>query len=201
LELRARASAEALPGTWGFGFWNDPFGMALFSGAEPVHLPVLPNTAWFFIASPPNHLSLRDDLPADGSLAATFRSARLPALLLAPAGLFLPLLFVRPTARLIRKVASRFVQQDTLRLPVRLTEWHTYTLELDLHRAVFQVDGEKMLETSVVPLGPLGFVVWVDNQYAAFRPDGRVGFGSLENPQTAWIEIDGLVLDNPLRRD
>jgi hypothetical protein len=47
----------------------------------------------------------------------------------------------------------------------------------------------------------LGFVLWVDNQYAAFRPDGRVGLGSLEYEQPAWIEISGLVLDNPSRRD
>ena len=92
MELQARASAETLPGTWGFGFWNDPFGMALLSGAEPLRLPALPNTAWFFIASPPNYLSLRDDLPADGALAATFRSPRLPAILFAPAALGLPLL-------------------------------------------------------------------------------------------------------------
>ena len=29
LELDARASAHELPGTWGFGFWNDPY-MPLF---------------------------------------------------------------------------------------------------------------------------------------------------------------------------
>jgi hypothetical protein len=201
LELKARASAETLPGTWGFGFWNDPFGMAFISGAEPAHLPVLPNTAWFFIASPPNYLSLRDDLPADGPLAATFRSPRLPALLLLPAAIGLPLLLLRPAARLLRKIGSRSVQQDARRLPLKLTDWHTYTLEMSPERAVFKVDGENALVTSVVPLGPLGFVLWVDNQYAAFRPDGRVRFGSLENPQPAWIEIDGLVLDNPLRRD
>ncbi len=190
-----------LPGTWGFGFWNDPFGMALLSGAEPAHLPTLPNTAWFFIASPPNYLSLRDDLPADGALAATFRSPRLPALLFAPAALGLPLLMARPAARLMRKTARRFVKQDAVRLPLRLTDWHTYAIELSPERAIFLVDGAKMLETSVVPLGPLGFVLWIDNQYAAFRPDGRLGFGSLETLQPAWIEISGLVLDNPPRRD
>lgn len=201
LELQARASAEELPGTWGFGFWNDPFGMALFSGAEPLRLPALPNTAWFFIASPPNYLSLRDDLPADGALAATFRSPRLPAALLAPAALGLPLLAARPAVRLLRKAARRFVEQDAVRLPVNLNEWHSYAIDLSPDRAVFMVDGKEAMETSVVPLGPLGFVLWIDNQYAALRPDGRVGFGTLENPQPAWIEITGIVLDNPGRRD
>ncbi len=178
-----------MPGTWGFGFWNDPFGMALFSGAEPLRLPALPNAAWFFIASPPNYLSLRDDLPADGALAATFRSPRLPALLLAPAAAGLPLLAVRPLVRLLRNAARRFVEQDAVRLPARLTEWHNYAIDLDNVRASFNMDGKKVLETAVVPRGPLGFVLWIDNQFAALRPDGSVGFGSLANPQPAWIEV------------
>ncbi len=31
LSLRARASAAVIPGTWGFGLWNDPFGMGILS--------------------------------------------------------------------------------------------------------------------------------------------------------------------------
>jgi hypothetical protein len=56
--------------------------MAILKGTEMLRLPALPNTAWFFFASPPNYLSLRDDLPAQGALAAVFRSPRLPASLL-----------------------------------------------------------------------------------------------------------------------
>jgi hypothetical protein len=77
LSLKARASSEDIPGTWGFGLWNDPFGFAFLKGGG-VRLPVAPNAAWFFFASPPNYLSLRDDLPAQGGLAATFRSRRWP---------------------------------------------------------------------------------------------------------------------------
>jgi hypothetical protein len=163
--------------------------MALFSGAEPLRLPALPNTAWFFIASPPNYLSLRDDLPADGALAATFSSPRLPALALAPAVFGLPLLAARPAVRLLRNAARRFVLQDAARLPVNLCDWHTYAIQLRPDRALFQVDHETMLDTAIVPHGKLGFVLWIDNQYAALRPDGTVGFGTLANPQPAWIEV------------
>jgi len=69
LELSCRASALAIPGTWGFGLWNDPFNMAVLSRAELLRLPALPNAAWFFYAAPPSYLSLRDDLPAQGWLA------------------------------------------------------------------------------------------------------------------------------------
>src|SRR5687768_4256636 len=29
LNLSARASGNSIPGTWGFGLWNDPFGLSL----------------------------------------------------------------------------------------------------------------------------------------------------------------------------
>ena len=48
LRLEARVSATDLPGTWGFGFWNDPFNAGFGAGGMRRVLPVLPNTAWFF---------------------------------------------------------------------------------------------------------------------------------------------------------
>src|SRR5512142_1378154 len=42
LRLRARASAADIPGTWGFGFWNDPFAMGIIKGVEMLRLPALP---------------------------------------------------------------------------------------------------------------------------------------------------------------
>jgi hypothetical protein len=53
LSLSARASHASIPGTWGFGLWNDPFGLAFLQGGG-VRTPALPNAAWFFIASPQN---------------------------------------------------------------------------------------------------------------------------------------------------
>jgi hypothetical protein len=32
-------------------------------------------------------------------------------------------------------------------------------------------------------------VLWIDNQYAALPPKGRLSFGTLPVPQPAWIEI------------
>jgi hypothetical protein len=105
--LYRRASQALSLGLWGMELWNDPFGMAILSGAEELRLPALPNAAWFFFASPPNYLSLRDDLPAQGGLAATFSAPNLPPPLLLPAGLALPLLALRPTTRWLRRLARR----------------------------------------------------------------------------------------------
>ncbi len=60
LRLSARTSSGSIPGTWGFGFWNDPFGLSLGFGGNPFRLPVLPNAAWFFGASDENYLSFQD---------------------------------------------------------------------------------------------------------------------------------------------
>jgi len=45
----------------------------------------------------------------------------------------------------------------------------------------------------VSPRPPLGLVIWIDNQYAAFTPDGKIGFGVLANDE-AWLEIKELEL-------
>lgn len=191
LLLRGRASAANLPGTWGFGLWNDPFGLAFVKGGG-LRLPSLPDTAWFFFASPSNYLSLRDDLPASGALAATFRSPGWPAplyLLGAPA---LPLILWRYAARWLRARARRLVQQDAAALQLDPGEWHAYRLDWRSDNAVFRLDGQIVLETEISPRGPLGLVLWVDNQYAAWTPDGHLAYGTLANPDPAWIEIEGL---------
>ena len=184
LALRARASAQDLPGTWGFGLWNNPFGMGVYS------LPALPNTAWFFFASQQNYLSLRDDLPAQGGLAATFCSPRWPAALFLPGAPFLPLLELPPAMRLARRVGRGIVRQAGAAMLHDPTEWHTYILEWAEQQVSLLVDGQTVLQTAIAPRGPLGLVIWIDNQYAAAPPDGRLRFGTLANPEPAWIEVE-----------
>lgn len=198
LQLRARASAENIPGTWGFGFWNDPFSMGFLAADRFLRLPALPNAVWFFFASPPNYLSLRDDLPAQGKLAATFRSPLLP-----PVGLILgipllPLLALPPVARLSRRLARRLIRQDAASLSLDVLEWHTYCLEWQAERARFLIDGDPALSTPVAPLGRLGLVIWIDNQYLAFSKDGHLQYGVHPCPDAAWIEIADLTISSPL---
>jgi hypothetical protein len=193
LNLRMRASAHSIPGTWGFGLWNDPFGTALIKGTQ-FRLPTLPNAAWFFFASPPNYLSLRDDLPARGQLAATFQSpAKLPAGLILSLPL-LPLILLPPVARFLRSHARRYVRQDTAELVLDPTAWHAYEIDWREELVNFRLDEQNIFETKVNPQGPLGLVIWVDNQYASLPPDGRLGYGTLVNEMAAWIQVDDLKL-------
>ena len=189
LEIKARVSAKALPGTWGFGFWNDPFAASQGLGGMLRRRPALPNAGWFFYASPPNYLAFQDDHPAQGFLAAFFSSPHLPALLMAPGLLALPLLTLRPAARLLRRLASSLIIEDSVLVPTDPTQWQAYRVELTAQSSRFFVNGKLISEFPQAPRGALGLVVWIDNQFAAFTPDGRLKSGTLPNPPS-WLEID-----------
>lgn len=192
LELDARVLKADFKGTWGFGWWNDPFGMGIGVKGTARRMPTLPNAIWFFYASPPNYLSLRDDLPAQGFLAATFSSPHIPLPLLAGGIPALPLLGFKRSARWLRRMGRKFVQQDAVLLDLDQTVWRNYRLEWQAGRAVFYVDRQPVFATSISPLGKLGLVLWIDNQYAAFTPDGRLAFGTLPNDETAWLELKNI---------
>ncbi len=187
LSLRARTSSPALPGTWGFGLWNEPFGMSLGFGGNRFRLPTLPNAAWFFGASPENHLSFSDK-PAQGFLAQAFRSPSFHPWLI-PAGLALPF-----SRKATRKLLARVIREDSSALSMDVTQWHSYRLEWGPKRVAWFVDEVSVFESAVSPNAPLGLVIWLDNQFAAFPPDGKIGFGVLENPEPAWLEIEELQL-------
>ena len=190
LSLSARTSSDSIPGTWGFGLWNDPFGLSIGYGSKPFRLPALPNAVWFFGASKENHLSFSDK-SANGFLVQSFRSPRFHPLMI-PAGLAFPF-----SRKMTRRLMSRVIAEDGIELsrgdrPVAPTDWHKYSLKWSPNRVSFEVDDAKVFESDVSPNPPLGSVFWIDNQYAAFTPEGKIGFGVLENPEPAWLEIKDL---------
>jgi hypothetical protein len=77
-------------------------------------------------------------------------------------------------------------------LPVNPGEWHQYELHWRSESVDFCVDGRLVFQSGLSPRPPLGLVIWVDNQYAAWGPDGRLRWGRLANPEPAWLEIRGL---------
>ena len=186
LSLRARTSSVSIPGTWGFGLWNDPFGMSLGFGANRFRLPTLPNAAWFFGASKENHLSFSDK-PAQGFLAQTFRSPKFSPLLI-PAGMALPF-----SRKATRNLLGKVIAEDSSALGVDVTQWHSYRLEWSQNRVAWYVDEVQVFESPVSPNPPLGLVIWIDNQFAAYTPQGKVAFGVLEGGEE-WLEIEDLMM-------
>jgi hypothetical protein len=96
----------------------------------------------------------------------------------------------------LRRIAARFIREDSLLLDLNVTDWHTYTLSWQAKQVIFDVDGVNILESRVSPQGPLGMVIWIDNQYAAWRADGTAGMGTLAQKWASWLEIEVLRIEH-----
>lgn len=188
--LRARASHPAPAGTLGFGFWNDPF--SLNGGGLAA-----PNTVWFFYASRPSDMALADDVPGFGWKAATLNAGRPPTILLAPAALAaLALTHIPGLGQPVMTAARQAVKaHEALLNDIALTDWHTYEIEWQKDCALFRVDGVERLRSPAPPGGPLGLVLWIDNQYALASRAGKFGFGLCEVKEGQWLEVEGVRLE------
>jgi hypothetical protein len=189
LRLRARASHPAPIGTLGFGFWNDPF--ALNGGVLAA-----PSAVWFFYASPPSDMVLVEGVPGQGWKAATLDTGRYPAALIAPAAVVAIALTRLPgLGSPVMAAARRLARAQECALDdVALTEWHAYELDWLETEAVFRVDGVERLRASAPPRGPLGFVTWIDNQYAVASRAGQFGFGVCPLGEEQWLELEALTI-------
>lgn len=190
MTLRARASHPAPMGTLGFGFWNDPFSP---SGG----VLTAPNNVWFFYASPPSDMALAEGVPGRGWKAATLNAGRLHSLILAPAALAaIALTRIPGLGQPVMAAARRAVRAHEAMLDdVPFTKWHTYELEWWNDVAVFRVDRVERLRSPAPPRGPLGFVAWIDNQYAIASREGKFGFGLCEVKEEQWLEIEELKIE------
>jgi hypothetical protein len=182
LTVRARFS-ESLRGTAGFGFWNHPF-------APHTGIGALPEAIWFFRSSPPNDLPIALDVPGHGWKAATIDATHARARRWIPLAPAVILLNQRPAWR--RRVWP-LVQRDLGIAEAIIgespVEWHTCVLEWRRDGARWLVNDRVVLESSRSPRGPLGFVAWIDNQYAVARPTGRLGWGPLDVIEPQWIDL------------
>jgi hypothetical protein len=190
VSVRARASHAQPAGTLGFGFWNNPFTL---TGGGVL---AAPSAVWFFYASPPSDMALADGVPGRGWKAATLHAGRYPTLFIAPAAaVAIALTFVPGLGVPIMSAARRYVQaHEALLDDVALTDWHTYSIDWLAHEAIFRVDDVERLRSPAPPHGPLGFVLWIDNQYAIASRAGQFGFGLCEVKEAQWLEVGDLHL-------
>jgi len=200
MEVRARSSlpaatatstiesADILRGTAGFGFWNYPFSVR-------GDILMLPEAIWFFYASPPSNMAFIPSIPGWGWKAQVVHSMR-PGALAAT----IPMALTAAWARLIGQIqpATRWMQRLTgaheALLSVDMTAWHTYVLEWHAAEARFWVDDRLVLRAPQPPTRPLGFVAWLDNQYAVATPRGVLRFGAVASGPE-WFEMDYVRID------
>ncbi|MGD1995983.1 MAG: hypothetical protein PVH62_04340 [Anaerolineae bacterium] len=187
---RGEGVGAGLRGTAGFGFWNDPFLMT------EARIPTLPRAVWFFYGSPPSNMRLDLEVPGHGWKAATIDALRPVGVLLVPlAPLAVMLMNLRSLYRLLWPPIQRGLNVREATVEVDMREWHTYLLEWGVERTHFSVDGAAVLEGAPSPRGPLGFVMWLDNQYMVVTPRGRLGWGLLDVPGRQWMEVERLAIE------
>lgn len=192
LTVRARFSHQAgdLKGTAGFGFWNDPFVM---TDKRP---PALPQAVWFFYGSTESNLKLARDIPGNGWKAATIDTQRWPFLLLVPtAPLAVPLMNIKPLYRSLWPIGQSAIGAHEALLSVSMQAWHTYRINWQADHILFSVDGKTVLEASVAIKGPLGFVMWIDNQAMTVTPWGRFGWRIVPLAQPQWMQVSHLCIE------
>lgn len=187
--------AEGLRGTAGFGLWNHPFSPDQRGFKFPA-------AAWFFFSSPPSNMQLADGVPGPGWKAATIDARRWPFFALLPAAPPGVLLMRFPALyRLLWPIGQRAVGvSEHLLDSALLNAEHHYTLEWYADRLRFAIDGVGLHQTPFSPRGPLGFIAWVDNQYAIVTPQGRFGAGVVPLPREQSLLLHSIKIEENIPR-
>lgn len=191
LTIQARFShpAQELHGTGGFGFWNDPF---LYTDQR---WPTLPRAIWFFFSSAASNMKLALQTPGHGWKAATIDAWHpLFFLLLPTAPLGMLLLRIPLLYRWLWPLAQQAIQVSEALVPVDLTAWHTYRITWEQKHATFWVDDQRLLHCSTPPRGPLGLVIWLDNQAMVVTPWQLPRPGLVASTTEQWLEVAWLTI-------
>lgn len=190
LSVRAYAShpVEAMRGTLGFGFWNQPF--------MPGQVwPRLPRYAWFFFGGPPHNMTFALNAPGHGWKSATADFNSLGFKLLAPlAPLGFLLMHSQRLYNALWPLAQRAIRAAEQTLAVDLTNPREYSLDWLPNRVIWRIDGQQVFEAPYSPRPPLGFIAWIDNQYAIITPQGNLSFGVVEVTGEQWLKLESLQL-------
>lgn len=192
LILTAEASTSDLRGTAGFGFWNHPFapGESRFD---------VPQAVWFFFSSKESDMPLAKGILGQGWKAATFNAKQLSFFGLLPtAPIAMPLMNFKPAYDALWSIGQRAIGvSETLLDSQLLREKHTYQIDWLSDKAIFRVDDEIVLEAKdAITQNALGFVAWIDNQYAIVSPKGRFGSGFVNVPYEQSLILHDIKIGN-----
>lgn len=188
LEACFSHAADRLQGTAGFGFWNAAYGDVR------RRLPRLPQAAWFFFASQPNDLpfAAQDGRGWFASVIDTPRPRHIPTFLSLPF-LWLPFQFPRIRRNLWPKTRRALgIRAAAIETPMQT--WNHYQIEWLENGCTLSVNHKPVLQTTLSPRGPLGFVCWLDNQYLIATPTGRLRAGTLPTTNEQQLTVRNLTI-------
>lgn len=190
LEARFSHDVNELKGTAGFGFWNDPFMMTGW------RMPSLPKALWFFAASKPSDMQLANGVNGHGFKTGVIDAWRLPFLTLIPlAPLAVPLMLIKSLRDALWPIAQKAMACNETILDHTMTEWHEYEMTWLEDSVHFKLDDEELSCYEVKIRGPLGLVIWIDNQYMVVKPWGKLGHGNIACEQQS-MNIRSLSVEN-----
>jgi hypothetical protein len=84
------------------------------------------------------------------------------------------------------------IRVSEAQLPHPVSDWHTYEIAWEDSLARFCVDDVEVMVADHPPTGPLGFVAWIDNQYAIASPEGGFRFGVIPTGTDQRLELKEL---------
>jgi len=179
---------NVLRGTAGFGFWNKPFTMQ-------GHWFTKPQAVWFFYSAPPSNMALVPGLPGWGwkvqvinTTGAGVVANALPA---AVAAGYARLTSSQPAGHAVQRFTG--AHEQIITDPMK--DWHTYTLEWLEHESTFWIDDTLLYKAHTAPTQPLGFVAWLDNEYAVVTPRGELNFGKATCGKQ-WLDMDSVTIEH-----
>lgn len=201
MTVKARASNKAadansteqteatLRGTAGFGFWNRPFTMQ-------GNWFTMPESVWFFYASPPSNMALSTTTPGWGWKAQVVHGAKLSsAVQSVPLAASMGYGKITGNSMLAGKWLQKFSGTSEKLIQEDITKWHEYILEWRVNEAIFYIDGQEVHRAPFSPTKPLGFVAWLDNAYAIATPRGEIKFGRM-NAGKQWLDLDSVKIES-----
>lgn len=170
--VRFSPGKEQLVGTAGFGFWNAPFGPGTGFGVR------LPRALWFFYASKASNLPLAPAGETGNGWFASTIDVR-PAMALRWTIFGLPTLVLNQMRRM-RRILWPIIRRDLgigfERARADTGEWHEYEICWRRQHVLFRIDRAPLFMTPFSPRGPLGLVMWIDNQALVATPTGRLSW-------------------------
>ena len=157
----------------------------------------IPQAVWFFFGSSPNNIALAKGVAGYGWKVATFNAQQWKFYGLLPLA---PLGFLLMRNKMIYDKLWH-IGQDAIGVSeaaldtALLNDFHSYTIDWRTDGATFAVDGQIVMQTDAVPTKALGFIAWIDNQYAIVTPQGNFGWGLLDVPQSQSLILQDIVIE------